>query len=557
MTFFTDLGLAEPLIRALEAKGYDTPTPIQTQAIPALLQGRDLLGIAQTGTGKTAAFSLPSLHRLAAEPKARMNASCRMLVLSPTRELAAQIAENMRGYAKYLNLSVQCVFGGLPVGKQARALVGGTDILVATPGRLLDLIDQRALTLRNVEIFVLDEADQMMDLGFIVPLKRVAAMLPKERQSLFFSATMPKAIADLGKQFISNPVRVEVTPQASTAERVEQYAVFINQSEKQALLSISLKKGLESNEVERALVFTRHLCAAGVNAAAIHGNKSQAQRTAALLAFRKGTTPVLVATDIAARGIDVTGVSHVFNFEMPNVAEQYVHRIGRTARAGADGVALSFVAPDEKPYLKDIERLTGVTLARAPLPENFQQEAARLPAPARRSPAELEQDARRDERDARGMGGGRGGARGGRSPRQNNNRSNGGQARDGQSRDQYIRNERIAGDRKATAQRGPVFNPLANEEREARAFGQMPSRDARPESRRDERRPEQRGEPRRDGQAPRRDGGQPRHDGGPRREGGQPRGDGQPRRDGGAPRADGQQRRKPGGKPNGGQRRWG
>ena len=571
MTFFTDLGLAEPLVRALEAKGYDTPTPIQVQAIPALLQGRDLLGIAQTGTGKTAAFSLPSLHRLAADPKGRTPASCRMLVLSPTRELAAQIAENMRGYAKFLNLSVQCVFGGLPVGKQARALVGGTDILVATPGRLLDLIDQRALTLRNVEIFVLDEADQMMDLGFIVPLKRVAAMLPKERQSLFFSATMPKAIADLGKQFINNPVRVEVSPQATTAERVEQYAIFINQSEKQALLSISLKKGLESNEIERALVFTRtkhgadrvvrHLCAAGVNAAAIHGNKSQAQRTAALLAFRKGTTPVLVATDIAARGIDVTGVSHVFNFEMPNVAEQYVHRIGRTARAGADGVALSFVAPDEKPYLKDIERLTGVTLARAPLPENFQQEAARLPPPARRSAAEMEQDARRDDRDARGLGGGRGGPRsgGGRGPRTNNNRSGGGQSRDGQSRDQYIRNERIADDRKATAPRGPVFNPLSAEDRDARA-NPAPRGDIR----RDERRPEPRGEFRRDGAAPRRDSGQPRHDGGPRRDGGAPRPDGQPRRDGGQPRGDGQprtdgqQRRKPGGKPGGGgQRRWG
>ena len=359
MTYFSDLGLAEPLVRALEAKGYTDPTPIQLQSIPALLEGRDLLGIAQTGTGKTAAFALPSLHRLAANPKARSNASCRMLVMSPTRELAAQIAENMRGYAKFLNLSVQCVFGGLPVNKQARALVGGCDVLVATPGRLLDLIDQRALTLRNVEIFVLDEADQMMDLGFIVPLKRVANMLPKERQSLFFSATMPKAIADLGKQFISNPVRVEVTPQATTAERVEQYVCFVNQSEKQSLLSLSLKKGLESGEVTSALVFTRtkhgadrvvrHLNAAGVQAAAIHGNKSQAQRTAALSAFRKGTMPVLIATDIAARGIDVTGVSHVFNYELPNVAEQYVHRIGRTARAGADGVALSFCAPDEKP----------------------------------------------------------------------------------------------------------------------------------------------------------------------------------------------------------------
>jgi ATP-dependent RNA helicase RhlE len=495
MSYFSDLGLAEPLVRALETKGYTDPTPIQKQAIPALLKGRDLLGIAQTGTGKTAAFSLPSLHRLAADPKARQNASCRMLVLSPTRELAAQIAENMRGYAKYLNLSVQCIFGGVPVGKQARALVGGVDILVATPGRLLDLIDQRALTLRNVEIFVLDEADQMMDLGFIVPLKRVANMLPKERQSLFFSATMPKAIADLGRQFINDPVRVEVAPQATTAERVDQFVIHINQAEKQALLSIKLRAGLADNSVERALVFTRtkhgadrvvrHLVTAGVNAAAIHGNKSQAQRTAALLAFRKGTTPVLVATDIAARGIDVSGVSHVYNFEMPNVAEQYVHRIGRTARAGADGTSISFVAPDEKPYLKDIEKLTGVKLMPLPLPEDFQKEAARLPAPTRK-PAEMEQDARRDERDRKGrFGGGGRGAQG----RPNNNRSNGGQSRDGQSRDQHARNEHV---RKEWAPRstGPVHNPLAHEERIAGARPDTDRRPARPEGDRRPARPE-------------------------------------------------------------------
>jgi ATP-dependent RNA helicase RhlE len=488
MSYFSDLGLAEPILRALGTKGYSDPTPIQQQAIPALLEGRDLLGIAQTGTGKTAAFSLPSLHRLAANPKPRQNASCRMLVLSPTRELAAQIAENMRGYAKYLDLSVQCIFGGVPVGKQARALVGGTDILVATPGRLLDLIDQRALTLRNVEIFVLDEADQMMDLGFIVPLKRVANMLPKERQSLFFSATMPKAIADLGKQFINNPVRVEVAPQATTAERVEQYAIHINQSEKQALLTISLKKGLATNEIDRALVFSRtkhgadrvvrHLNAAGVNAAAIHGNKSQGQRTAALNAFRQGSCPVLVATDIAARGIDVSGVSHVFNFELPNVPEQYVHRIGRTARAGADGVSVSFVAPDEKPYLRDIERLTRVTLALLPLPESFLAEAAKLPAPSRK-PEDQARDARRDERDARGRGGAGGQGRGrGQGQGRNNNVSRGGQARDGQSRDAHARNDRHA---RPQGERGPVFNPLANEARgtvEARA--PRPEGDRRP-----------------------------------------------------------------------------
>ncbi|MDR2857955.1 MAG: DEAD/DEAH box helicase [Novosphingobium sp.] len=457
MSYFSDLGLAEPILRALGAKGYADPTPIQRQAIPALLEGRDILGIAQTGTGKTAAFSLPSLHRLAADPRPRKSASCRMLVLSPTRELAAQIAENMRGYARYLNLSIQCVFGGVPVGKQARALVPGCDVLVATPGRLLDLIDSRALTLRHVEIFVLDEADQMMDLGFIVPLKRIANLLPRDRQSLFFSATMPRAIAELGKQFINDPVRVEVAPQATTAERVEQYAVHINQAEKQALLTISLRKGLASNEIDRALVFTRtkhgadrvvrHLHAAGITAAAIHGNKSQAQRTAALGAFRKGDCPVLVATDIAARGIDVSGVSHVFNFELPNVPEQYVHRIGRTARAGADGVSVSFVAPDEKPYLRDIERLTRIALMPLPLPESFSQEAARLPAPSRK-PAEAAQDARREARDERG----RGGQRQGR----------GGQNRESPPRDGAARRDRS---RRPHGERGPAYNPVANEGR--------------------------------------------------------------------------------------------
>ncbi|MEE4452047.1 DEAD/DEAH box helicase [Novosphingobium resinovorum] len=426
MSYFSELGLAEPILRALTAKGYTDPSPIQRKAIPSLLEGRDLLGIAQTGTGKTAAFSLPSLHRLANEPKPRQNAGCRMLVLSPTRELAAQIAENMRGYAKFLNLTVQCIFGGVPVGKQARALERGTDILVATPGRLLDLIDQRALTLKHVEIFVLDEADQMMDLGFIVPLKRVAALLPKTRQSLFFSATMPQAIAELGRQFINDPVKVEVAPQSTTAERVEQYATHINQAEKQALLTISLRDGLSPDAAEkashgaidRALVFTRtkhgadrvvrHLVAAGIPAAAIHGNKSQAQRTAALGGFRQGTVRILVATDIAARGIDVSGVSHVYNFEIPNVAEQYVHRIGRTARAGADGVAISYIAPDEKPYIRDIERLTRVKLEPLPLPEDFMNQAARLPAPSRK--VEQPQGERRQGGGGgRGNGGGRGG----------------------------------------------------------------------------------------------------------------------------------------------------
>ncbi|WP_265587681.1 DEAD/DEAH box helicase [Sphingomicrobium arenosum] len=395
MSFFAKLGLAKPILHALQEQNYTTPTPIQEQSIPALLEGRDLMGIAQTGTGKTAAFSLPSIHRLLERGFVmRQPATCRMLVLSPTRELAAQIATSIKGYSKGTGLKTHVVFGGKPITAQARGLSGGTDILVATPGRLLDLIDRRALTLRNVEIFVLDEADQMMDLGFIKPLQQIARMLPKERQSLFFSATMPKTIADLGKQFISNPVRVEVTPQSSTAERIDQSVTFIDQREKQALLTLRLRDGLRDGSIDRALVFTRtkhgadrvvrFLVGAGIEAAAIHGNKSQGQRTAALNGFREGKLRILVATDIAARGIDVPGVSHVFNFELPNVPEQYVHRIGRTARAGREGVAMSFCAPDEKSYLRDIERLTGVKITPARLPDNFNQQASELPKAAPR-----------------------------------------------------------------------------------------------------------------------------------------------------------------------------
>jgi ATP-dependent RNA helicase RhlE len=388
LTEFKDLGLAEPILKALAAKNYTTPTPIQRQAIPPLLDGRDLCGIAQTGTGKTAAFALPSLDYFHEHPKQVQQKACRMLVLSPTRELAAQIADSFRDYARFMKISVQTVFGGVPINKQINALRGGVDILVATPGRLLDLIDQRALTLGHVEIFVLDEADQMMDLGFIQPLKRIDRMLPKDRQSLFFSATMPKAIADLGAQFLSDPVRVSVAPESTTAERVRQYATFVNQGEKQALLNLTIK----GENIDRALIFTRtkhgadkvvrSLEGAGIKSLAIHGNKSQSQRTTALQAFRAGDIKLLVATDIAARGIDVSGVSHVINFELPNVAEQYVHRIGRTARAGAEGIAISFVADDERPYLKAIEKTTRIKLDIVPLPENFVEAVRNLPKPA-------------------------------------------------------------------------------------------------------------------------------------------------------------------------------
>ncbi|WP_174274328.1 DEAD/DEAH box helicase [Sphingomonas bacterium] len=388
MTKFNELGLAEPILQALAAKGYTVPTPIQAQAIPIVLQGRDLCGIAQTGTGKTAAFALPSLHRLAADPKPRKPKGCRMLVLAPTRELASQIAESFTAYGKSLRLSVLTIFGGVPIPRQIRAMQAGVDIVVATPGRLLDLIDQHALTLRDVEILVLDEADQMLDLGFIHALKRIQRLVPAKRQTLFFSATMPKTIADLGEAFLTDAAKVSVAPPSTTAERVDQRAVFVNQGEKQALLTMLLR----SEPVERALVFTRtkhgadrvvkNLVAAGIGANAIHGNKSQPQRERALAEFRSGQSPILVATDIAARGIDVGGVSHVFNFELPNVPEQYVHRIGRTARAGREGIAVSFVADDERAYLKQIEKLTRVRPSIQPLPENFLAEMAKMPKPA-------------------------------------------------------------------------------------------------------------------------------------------------------------------------------
>ena len=388
MTHFSDLGLSKPILAALAAKGYTTPTPIQTQAIPPLLLGRDLLGIAQTGTGKTAAFALPTIQYLENDPRPRAIRAIRVLVLSPTRELAAQIAKSFQDYSRHMKICVETAFGGVPINRQIRALTAGVDVLVATPGRLMDLIEQRAVTLKNVEIFVLDEADQMLDLGFIEPLKRIDKMLPKERQSLFFSATMPKAIAELGARFLNDPVKVAVTPVASTAERVKQYVTFVNQIEKQALLTISLA----AEPIERALIFSRtkhgadrivkHLHAANIGCAAIHGNKSQPQRTQALQAFRKGEIKILVATDIAARGIDVSGVSHVYNFDMPNVPEQYVHRIGRTARAGADGIAISYVCGEEKGWLKQIEKLTGVRLDPVPLPADFDAQRAKLPKPA-------------------------------------------------------------------------------------------------------------------------------------------------------------------------------
>ena len=383
---FQSLGLSKPLLDALAEKNYTEPTPIQRDAIPIVLEQRDLLGIAQTGTGKTAAFVLPSLDLLVKANVRRKPMRCRMLVLAPTRELVSQIADNARTYAKYTKLNVATVFGGVPVARNIRDVAAGVDILVATPGRLLDLIDQKCLALNELEILVLDEADQMLDLGFIHALRRIVSMVPKDRQTLFFSATMPKDIRDLADKYLTHPAEVKVAPVSSTAERVEQYVTFVQQQEKQALLTLFFR----NNKIDRSLVFTRTkhgadrvvklLAANGIASNAIHGNKSQPQRERALGEFRSGKVPILVATDIAARGIDVSGVSHVVNFELPNVAEQYVHRIGRTARAGADGIAFAFCAEDERPYLRQIEKLTRQKIEVVPLPENFLAEAANIKA---------------------------------------------------------------------------------------------------------------------------------------------------------------------------------
>jgi ATP-dependent RNA helicase RhlE len=365
---FTDFALDAAILRAVAAEGYTTPTPIQMQAIPEVLAGHDLCGIAQTGTGKTAAFALPILHRLRRAGAKTPPRSCRALVLAPTRELASQIAGRFCAYGRLLPMSTATAFGGIPIAPQQRQLAPGVDILVATPGRLLDLVERRALLLSSVQVLVLDEADRMLDLGFIHALKRIVRLVPRQRQTLLFSATMPKTIAELAKDYLNDPTRIAVAPIATTAERVDQRVVLVPTERKRDLLATFLR----DPTLTRVLVFTRtkhgadrlvrHLGTAGLEASAIHGNKSQPQRERALEGFRDGRPRILVATDIAARGIDVEGVSHVVNFELPNVPEDYVHRIGRTARAGAGGIAISFCCDDERAYLRDIEKLTRIRL---------------------------------------------------------------------------------------------------------------------------------------------------------------------------------------------------
>lgn len=366
---FDQLNLIEPILRALKTEGYTTPTPIQEQSIPMVLQGRDLLGCAQTGTGKTAAFAIPMLQILHERKLAgSTNKGIKALILTPTRELAIQIDESFAAYGKHLNLKHLVIFGGVSQQPQTNALRNGVDILIATPGRLLDLVEQRFINLSQIELFVLDEADRMLDMGFIHDVKKIITKIPAKRQTLFFSATMPTEIAKLSSTILSNPAKVEVTPVSSTAETIQQSLYFVEKENKKHLLIHLLKDA----GIKSALVFTRtkhgadkvvkELNRVGIGAEAIHGNKSQNARQRALGNFKSGETRVLVATDIAARGIDVDNLSHVINFELPNVPETYVHRIGRTGRAGASGIAYSFCDQEEKEFLRDIQKLIANTV---------------------------------------------------------------------------------------------------------------------------------------------------------------------------------------------------
>jgi ATP-dependent RNA helicase RhlE len=414
---FKSLGLADPLLRALDDAGYNAPTPIQTEAIPLVLDSQDLLGIAQTGTGKTAAFALPILDRLEAERRRAPAKGCRALVLAPTRELASQIAESFRVYGRHLRLEVVTIFGGVSPRPQFRALSRGIDILVATPGRLIDHMSTGAANLANTEILVLDEADQMLDLGFAPSLRRIVAALPEERQTLFFSATMPKAVSHLAAAFLNNPKRVSVTPVGTPAERVEQRVIHVGGAQKRVVLT----NLLTARAGARTLVFTRtkrgadklarYLDTGDFSVAAIHGNKTQKQRERALQSFRDGRIDILIATDIAARGIDIDGIRHVINFELPDVPEAYVHRIGRTARAGGSGHATSLCDPSQHQQLRDIEKLIRQKIAveyhdepsaRAEAPAAPPRTSDRVSEPRRkRKPAAAKQSAAKQSADGR------------------------------------------------------------------------------------------------------------------------------------------------------------
>jgi ATP-dependent RNA helicase RhlE len=408
---FADLGLSAPLLQALADEGYTTPTPIQTKAIPHVLAGRDLFGCAQTGTGKTAAFALPLIDRMLADPRKPAPRRCRVLVLAPTRELAAQIFESFKAYGRHAKTRAAVIYGGVGQHQQARAMMNGVDVLVATPGRLLDLVGQRLVDLRAVEYLVLDEADRMLDMGFIHDMRKIIAMLPSDRQTLFFSATLPAEVRELADSMLRDPLEVKTAPQATPAETVSQSVFFVAKKEKKALLV----KLLAEEATGRVIVFarTKHgadklhrdLDKVGIRAAAIHGNKSQAQRERALADFKSPRPPVLIATDIAARGIDVDDVAHVVNYELPHEPETYVHRIGRTGRAGQSGAAVSFCDADERPRLVAIERLLKRSI------------------PARNEPPAWSGSASGDEPSTGGQRSERSGGRGQRRGRRGNARS--------------------------------------------------------------------------------------------------------------------------------------
>ncbi|MEO1017197.1 MAG: DEAD/DEAH box helicase [Pseudomonadota bacterium] len=393
MNQFADLGLAEPILRAVSAEGYTHPTPIQAEVIPVMSNGQDVVGIAQTGTGKTAAFVLPLLHALTKERKRSAPKKAKTLILVPTRELAAQVAASIRTYGRFIRVSTAVVVGGARPGPQIRALASGVDIIIATPGRLEDHLSTGMVRLDETSTVILDEADQMLDLGFMPAIRRILAKLPKERQTLLLSATMPKPIRALAQDFLKHPVEIAVAPAARPIDQIDQKVIHVESALKRGMLV----KLLSEPDVTRAIIFTRtkhgadrvqqHLDRAGLSAAAIHGNKSQGQRERALASFKNGKARILVATDIAARGIDVDNVSHVINFELPNVPEAYVHRIGRTARAGKSGIALSLCDSTERRMLRDIERLIGRALPYTGQPAAIEVRRTERPRPNARKPA--------------------------------------------------------------------------------------------------------------------------------------------------------------------------
>ena len=416
LTNFASLGVSKEIVASLTALGIETPTPIQAQAIPLLLEGRDLIGLAQTGTGKTAAFGLPLIERLLADGTRPDNRTTRSLILAPTRELVNQIAASLKTFAKGKPLKINLVVGGVSINKQQLQLEKGTDILVATPGRLLDLVARRAIGLTTVRFLVLDEADQMLDLGFVHDLRKISKMVPKKRQTMLFSATMPKAIADLASDFLTDPTKVEVTPPGKAADKVEQYVHFVGgKGDKTELL----RKSLNDNPDGRSIVFMRtkhtaeklmkHLDNIGFSVASIHGNKSQGQRERALKGFRDGEIKTLIATDVAARGIDIPAVSHVYNYDLPEVPDAYVHRIGRTARAGRDGIAIAFCATDETMLLRDIEKLMGIEIKTA---SGERPEAMNRPVRANGNNNRGGNKARGGNAGGRGNGGGNGSGEG-------------------------------------------------------------------------------------------------------------------------------------------------